>query len=182
MPAPTTLQCAILGLLLEQPQSGYDVRRAFESSPLGGYSDSPGSIYPALRRLEAMGLTSRRADKAAAGRGREVWSLTAAGRAAFEGWLDTPLTRERVAEHHDDELLKFAYLGLAARHETACRFLAAYDEHVGAEIAALREWLASPDAKAVPWTGREALALGAEVLRVRQEWARAALKRAKRRR
>ena len=43
---------ALLGLIHQQPLSGYDVKKIFASTPMAGFSDSPGAIYPALRRLE----------------------------------------------------------------------------------------------------------------------------------
>ena len=56
---PTALEYALLGLLHQQPQSGYDLRKVFETTALGNYSGSPGAIYPALRRLESRPTTSR---------------------------------------------------------------------------------------------------------------------------
>jgi DNA-binding PadR family transcriptional regulator len=50
---------ALLGLIHQQPMSGYDLRKVFTASALGSYSDSPGAIYPALNRLEAGGLVQR---------------------------------------------------------------------------------------------------------------------------
>ncbi|HEX3968204.1 MAG TPA: PadR family transcriptional regulator, partial [Edaphobacter sp.] len=47
---------ALLGLIYQQPLSGYDVKKIFASTPMAGFSDSPGAIYPALRRLEKSGL------------------------------------------------------------------------------------------------------------------------------
>src|SRR5258708_31023457 len=41
---------AILGMLHARPQSGYDLRKAFVATPMRLFSDSPGAIYPALRR------------------------------------------------------------------------------------------------------------------------------------
>ena len=50
-PSVSRLGYAILGLLKDRALSGYDVRQEFTSSPMGHYSDSPGAIYPALKRL-----------------------------------------------------------------------------------------------------------------------------------
>src|SRR5258708_28775189 len=46
---------AILGMLHARPQSGYDLRKAFVATPMRLFSDSPGAIYPALRRLRVRG-------------------------------------------------------------------------------------------------------------------------------
>jgi DNA-binding PadR family transcriptional regulator len=50
-----SLGYALLGLL-QKPSSGYDLRKVFSSTSMKTYSDSPGAIYPALRRLEHRGL------------------------------------------------------------------------------------------------------------------------------
>ena len=51
-----SLGYALLGLLQGKPSSGYDLRKIFSSTSMRTYSDSPGSIYPALLRLEKQGL------------------------------------------------------------------------------------------------------------------------------
>lgn len=52
------LDFAILGLLMERPRHGYELRRAL--GELGFWKVSFGSLYPSLRRLqkrEAIGAT-----------------------------------------------------------------------------------------------------------------------------
>ena len=61
--SPTSLDYAILGLLKNEPQSGYGIRKVFETTALGTYSDSPGTIYPALKRLQKIALIKNKADK-----------------------------------------------------------------------------------------------------------------------
>ena len=51
---------ALLGLIYQQPLSGYDVKKIFASTPMAGFSDSPGAIYPALRKLERLGFVRAR--------------------------------------------------------------------------------------------------------------------------
>lgn len=57
---PTVLGYAILGLAQEESRSGYSIRKVFETTALGVYSSSPGSIYPALNRLEKNGLVQKK--------------------------------------------------------------------------------------------------------------------------
>ena len=56
----STLGYALLGLLHAGPQSGYGLRRTFVTTPLAVFSDSPGAIYPALRRLARQGCQGQR--------------------------------------------------------------------------------------------------------------------------
>jgi DNA-binding PadR family transcriptional regulator len=79
------LELAILGLLLESPMHGYELRKRL-TGLLGAFrAFSYGSLYPALRRMQADGLI---AEDAPAGmpvrrRGRRVYQLTDAGRQRF---------------------------------------------------------------------------------------------------
>ncbi|MBA0046726.1 PadR family transcriptional regulator [Mycobacterium sp. NPDC050853] len=80
------LELAILGLLLESPMHGYELRKRL-TGLLGAFrAFSYGSLYPALRRMQADGLIEE--DSAPAGttvllRGKRVYQMTAAGRARF---------------------------------------------------------------------------------------------------
>ncbi len=58
---PTLLDYAILGLIQNQPLSGYAIRKLFEETALGNYSSSPGTIYPALSRLQKFDLVEKQA-------------------------------------------------------------------------------------------------------------------------
>jgi DNA-binding PadR family transcriptional regulator len=55
-PKITSLDYAILGLMYQKPSSGYGIRMQFETTAIGNYSSSPGAVYPALDRLQKLGL------------------------------------------------------------------------------------------------------------------------------
>lgn len=81
----------ILGLLLLRSLSLYDLIRAFESSVSLVYSASSGSIKRALDGLLARGeVEVESIDEGA--RGRKVYRVTPAGRAAFHAWMHGELT------------------------------------------------------------------------------------------
>ncbi|PVA37103.1 PadR family transcriptional regulator [Mycobacteroides abscessus] len=83
------LELAILGLLLESPMHGYELRKRL-TGLLGAFrAFSYGSLYPALRRMQADGLIE---EDVAPGinsaatmlrRGKRVYQLTTAGRSRF---------------------------------------------------------------------------------------------------
>lgn len=52
------LRFLILSLIAERPRYGYDIIKAIGDKVGGGYSPSPGVVYPTLTLLEEMGLTS----------------------------------------------------------------------------------------------------------------------------
>jgi DNA-binding PadR family transcriptional regulator len=80
------LELAILGLLLESPMHGYELRKRL-TGLLGAFrAFSYGSLYPALRRMQADGLIVEGAVPAGTPvrrRGRRVYQLTDAGRRRF---------------------------------------------------------------------------------------------------
>lgn len=80
------LELAILGLLLESPMHGYELRKRL-TGLLGAFrAFSYGSLYPALRRMQTDGLIVE--DAAPEGttkvrRARRVYQLSDAGRQRF---------------------------------------------------------------------------------------------------
>jgi PadR family transcriptional regulator AphA len=84
----------VLGLLAQEPMSGYDIRRYLRS--LNWLVDSPsfGSLYPTLRTLLEEGLVTvdivLRRDKPAC----KIYSVTRDGAAALEEWLEQPAPAE----------------------------------------------------------------------------------------
>ena len=94
------LELAILGLLLESPMHGYELRKRL-TGLLGAFrAFSYGSLYPALRRMQTDGLIAEDAapEGAVLRRARRVYQLTDAGRQRFTelvadtGPRTTPMT------------------------------------------------------------------------------------------
>ncbi|WP_143966012.1 PadR family transcriptional regulator [Gordonia zhaorongruii] len=81
------LEMAILGLLLESPMHGYELRKRL-TGLLGAFrAFSYGSLYPTLRRMRADGLIAEDETDTPHGskvrRGRRVYRLTRAGEVRF---------------------------------------------------------------------------------------------------
>ncbi|MEV4126541.1 PadR family transcriptional regulator [Nocardia sp. NPDC049707] len=77
------LELAILGLLLEAPMHGYELRKRL-TGLLGPFrAFSYGSLYPALRRMQTDGLIAEENIAGVTRRARRVYQLTPAGRARF---------------------------------------------------------------------------------------------------
>jgi DNA-binding PadR family transcriptional regulator len=74
------LRWVVLRLIAEQPRHGYEIIKEIEDRMGGGYSPSPGVIYPTLTLLEELGYLS----VASAEGGRKLFEITAEGRAQLE--------------------------------------------------------------------------------------------------
>ncbi len=92
---------ALLGLLVQRPRHGYELRAAFEAV-VGGEDNwdvKPAQIYSTLSRLEKSGLVEEEATEQDKGPERRVYAITLAGKEELEHWLDSGIQRE----HQRDE-------------------------------------------------------------------------------
>ena len=70
------LKIVILQLLEEKPRHGYDIIKALEEKSGGGYSPSPGTVYPTLSLLEEMDYAKATLEES----GKKVYAITDEGR------------------------------------------------------------------------------------------------------
>lgn len=166
------LDYAILGLLAQQPMTGYGLRRVFASTPMGVFSDSPGSIYPALARLERDGLI-RSAGQSGARQGSRLLVPTRAGLAALRRWLLAEITSDDVMRRIDELLLRFAFMDRHLDAASVDRFLGELAGRVSAYVNELRAYARSA-AGPPSSTGSLALEHGIAAYRATAQWARRA--------
>jgi DNA-binding PadR family transcriptional regulator len=81
----------ILGLLFQQPMSGYDVKQYLEN--LGWLVGNPsfGAIYPALHALLEDGFVSLQIEACENKPPRKIYTITATGKHALDEWIHQPL-------------------------------------------------------------------------------------------
>lgn len=77
------LDMIVLAALAAAPAHGYAVIQEIRRRSGGAFDLPEGTIYPALHRLEQMGLLSSRWTTGESGRQRRVYSLTRRGRHAL---------------------------------------------------------------------------------------------------
>jgi DNA-binding PadR family transcriptional regulator len=73
---PGDLRLMLLALIEEKPRHGYELIKEIEQKFGGGYSPSPGSIYPTLTLLEELGHVRATASEGA----KKLFEITAQGR------------------------------------------------------------------------------------------------------
>jgi DNA-binding PadR family transcriptional regulator len=74
------IRLVVLKLLSEQPSYGYQLIKTLEQRLAGGYTPSPGVIYPTLTMLEEEGLVTVSATEG----NKKVYALTPEGQATLE--------------------------------------------------------------------------------------------------
>lgn len=80
----------ILGLLVQQPMSGYDIKRFLKSFSWLIGSPSFGSLYPALHTLLKGDLVTVQVLLREGRPSRKIYSITEAGREALMEWINQP--------------------------------------------------------------------------------------------
>jgi DNA-binding PadR family transcriptional regulator len=166
---PTTLGFAILGLLSHGAMSGYQVRRQFERTAIARYSSSPGSIYPALRRLQGEGLIAQ--PKVGA-----PFELTPKGRALLQEWLLRPVTRADMEQDDGVLMLRFAFMTDLVPRAAVRAFLTAFGKEAAAQAARL-EASRRGEGVDLPLCAGLAVDRGIEGYRANVRWAKTALKK-----
>ncbi len=168
----STLGYALLGLLQHRPFSGYDLRKFFASTPMRSFSDSPGAIYPALRRLEERGFIRGKVESAGL-RQRQMFRPTSAGIVAFKKWQKQELSQEDIVRRADELMLRFAFMDQTAGRDETLRFLKELAAGLAAYTSSLRTYLSQ--AEEMPTSGRLALESGIQRYETLLRWARGAI-------
>ena len=165
---------ALLGLLQQQPMSGYDLRKVFSTSAMGTFSDSPGAIYPALKRLETGGMVRGTVETSTGLRQRRIYRNTAKGRAALKAWLRRPLTRDDVIRRLDEAMLRFSFMDSTVGESRSSAFLQEMIDQISGYIPSLQQYL-KKHSREMPASGRLALECGVQSYETQLRWAKAAL-------
>jgi DNA-binding PadR family transcriptional regulator len=162
-----SLRMAALGLLAQQPGSGYDLLRTFEKSMANVWPATQSQLYGELNKLADSGLI----EVADIGpRGRKEYRITAAGRTELQRWMTNP---EGDPPFRDASLLRVFLLG-EIEPDHARRHMVAVAEHADSEVKRLEALKDSID-----WTdgdglffGRAALEYGLRLGAMEATWAR----------
>lgn len=96
------IQDVILGFLMDEPTSGYDIKRRFEASIANFFEATFSGIYPALRKLEKAGLISKQVIVQEGKPNKNLFAITESGKQAFFDSLRVP-TKPTVI--HSDMLV-----------------------------------------------------------------------------
>ncbi len=109
MPKVTDLNYLLLGLLARQSQTAYSLTQSLASTPMRAYSSSPGSVYPAVRKLVDLGWVEEGpAPPSAPGRRPRTLAITQAGREELEQWLLQPITADELTRRPGTVVLRLS--------------------------------------------------------------------------
>lgn len=114
----------ILGLLAEQPLSGYQIKKLVDIRFKFFWSESFGQIFPALKSLAAAGLVAECETEHTDGRAAKTYQITPAGKDALIAWLSQPVEKESLRL----EILLKTYFSNYAAPGVMLNHLAAFEQ------------------------------------------------------
>lgn len=165
-----SLRIAALGLLAQQPGSGYDLLRYFEKSLANVWPATQSQLYSELNKLADAGLIEVSAIGA---RGRKEYRITDEGRAELRRWVLNP---DDDPPFRSARLLRVFLLGEVSP-EQARAHLADIAETADAEVARLRVLRTEigDDGSDELFYGLAALDYGLRMNAMEAEWARSVI-------
>jgi DNA-binding PadR family transcriptional regulator len=164
---PVSLRIAALGLLAQEPGSGWDLLKHFEKSMANVWPATQSQLYGELNKLADAGLIE---PSDIGPRGRKEYRITDAGRAELRRWVANP---QDDPPFRSASLLRVFLLGEVSQEQARAHVIA-MESHAEAEVKRLEELRDSVD-----WTGgdhlfygRAALEYGLRTNAMEADWAR----------
>jgi PadR family transcriptional regulator, regulatory protein AphA len=96
---------AILGMLLNEPMSGYDIIKEMQESTANFWQESDASIYPMLKTLEEEGKVKSKSEYVGKRESR-VFEITSKGKKEFMSWMEMPT---EIDKRRNEFLLKLFF-------------------------------------------------------------------------
>jgi DNA-binding PadR family transcriptional regulator len=162
----TTTEAAVLALLsIEGERSGYDLLRLVQSAIAHVWSPARSGLYAVLPRLVASGLASRRHVTQATRPDKQLYRISAAGRASLDAWLTTvePGARETF-------FLKL-FVGKLTTPEVLLEHVAQFRRDTHERLEGLQAIVPTNTNTDHDWFHRHLLSLGIERAEHELEWA-----------
>ena len=162
-----SLRYATLGLLAQQPGSGYDLLKRFEVSMANVWPATQSQLYGELNKLAADGLIEV---TAVGPRGRKEYAITESGRADLLAWItrphdDTPVRRPEVLR-----VFLLGEISAAQAHEYVNHIVESADLALG-RYEQIRDSVEWGDSDAA-FFARAALEFGLRTAAMEADWAR----------
>ncbi len=166
-----SLRAVLLITLKDEPASGYDVLQRFRKGLAHVWNASHQQIYRELERMYRAGLVEPETVAQAGRPDRKVYRITAAGEAALQQWLETPLDAPRVRVPLYAKFFAWESWPAEARRREMARLREQLTERLEVYRAIEQHWFpdpwSMPAEKRAPW---HTLRLGRKLTRTWLEW------------
>jgi len=168
---PTLLDYAILGLIQDNPLSGYGIRKMFEETALGSYSSSPGTIYPALKRLQKGMLIEKESNENTS---KSYFKITKKGISILKKWFVKPIEKVEVEKKTGELLLRFGFMEALIEKEQRINFLTSFRDLLIIYLSELQEYY-NNESENMPLHGKLAFQYGIDSNKTALNWCEKAI-------
>lgn len=105
------LRESILGLLMREPMSGYEIKTFYRDTIKNFWEVSDGQLYPTLKKMHQEGLITKKVITQKDLPNKHLYSITEKGRKVFEQWIRTPVHKtQELKEPFALKVFFFDYL------------------------------------------------------------------------
>ncbi len=129
------LRSVLLGFLRRGDRTGYELKKAMDGSVGFFFGSSYGSIYPALKELEAEGLVEVREVVQSGKPNKKVYSITPEGEESFRAQLQ----ESPAADSFRSEFLMHLFFGKEQESERLLALISDYRASQEGKLARLQE-------------------------------------------
>jgi len=153
------------------PFSGYAILKLFEQTAIGNFSSSPGTIYPALNRLQKFELVKKNIqDK----NGKTCFEITTNGILILKNWFLKPVEKIDVVKKTDELVLRFSFMGTLIEKEQKINFLTSFRDLLNVYIKELQVFY-NKESNNMPLHGTLAFQLGIDSNKANLKWCKKAI-------
>jgi len=163
----TSLAYALLGLLNAAESSGYALRRMFETTPLGAFSSSPGSIYPALNKLVKLKMIEKARARPS---DKSLFRITDLGREALTDWLSLEVNLDEVEKSPTLVILRFSFLESLNEPSLTVSFLQSFRQVLDDHLLNLNSFMESAEGCSLSVYGRLSMESGISQYQAYSKW------------
>jgi len=163
----TSLNYLILGLLYRKPCTGYELCKVIESTPMALLSDSPGAIYPALKKLQKHEMITG-IDKNLGKRKSKEFHTNEAGTKSLFDWLTGPVDEQKLVNDPSTMLLRLSFIDLLEK-DAQKKMLQSFESSLNRVIDQLSGFYAAASQDMVPGS-QMAFELALTLLQSQANW------------
>jgi len=118
---------AILGLLYENPKTGYEIKKFYRDTIKHFWNVSDGQLYPTLKKMTEEGYIVKKEIEDTDGLKKHLYSITPKGKERFLGWLKKPV--DKFEEMKEPFLIKLFFFDKLSDEDKLYHLKVQYDVH-----------------------------------------------------
>lgn len=131
-----TTDYAILGILTQGAQSGYDIKKRIGESIGYFWQESYGQLYPSLKNMVQENLVTMQVKRNEGKPDKKIYRITLKGKDELKKWLEEPVKSVPKIRH---ELLLKLFFGIETTTQVNLKHVVEYKDKCGVYLKQLKQ-------------------------------------------